>query len=568
MKKIFIVFSLLFFVMFFACQKKENPIQPSEPTKTFTPTSTFTITPIPNSTVVYDFEDGTIMGWTVFQGGTTRTANVASTYFYNTHSLRIDGVFTSSASSGAGVAPAITNITNTVLRAQIFIPADFPGGGGSIFIQSGSDWCWQNGEWSNFQKGKWNEVIFDTLNPGYTASGCTPDLTDVKRIGVFFLPSSNYSGSVYVDYFTITPYTYTLIKANDPNIKYYGRWDLTDPTVAKNGWGTTYLVTGFYGTSLTLRLSAWDVWFGYAIDGDIEDHTKFTKFEVKNQKDQYNATPTQTPYTITGLSDGPHTIMIVRRTEAMSGVINFTGFGLDIGKTLFTPSYNPTRKMEFIGDSITCGSYDEWQGSNPCPEQWGGCIQNGDMSFGPQLARMYGAEWRTTSRGGIGIYRNCNGCDPPATMPTVYPMTVFQMTPTPAPTYDFSSWQPDVVVIALGTNDFSSGTPDKTSFQTTYSDFLTSLRTYYPNAFILCTEPIPSWMGATAGQYIQEVVNNKSDSRIFYIAINNPPITSDFPLPTTDYSGDNTHPIVSAHTKVANALKQWIDDNIKDDLGW
>ncbi|HPD19153.1 MAG TPA: hypothetical protein PLF61_05775, partial [Candidatus Goldiibacteriota bacterium] len=256
MKKKLISFLLLFVILIFSCQKKESPSQPQTTADTFTPTATFTITPIPNSTVLYDFEDGTTMNWSIYQGGVTGTANTTVTSFYNSHSLRIDGNFTTGASSGAGVAPSVTNIENTILRAQIYIPSDFPGGGGSIFVQSGSGWCWQNGEWSNFVKGKWNEVIFDTLNPGYTDPNCTPDLTDVKRIGVFFLPSSNYTGSVYVDYFTITPYSYTPVKADDPNIKYYGRWDLTNPTIAKNGWGTTYILAGFYGTSLTINLSA------------------------------------------------------------------------------------------------------------------------------------------------------------------------------------------------------------------------------------------------------------------------------------------------------------------------
>ncbi|MCX8125420.1 MAG: hypothetical protein N3F66_14825 [Spirochaetes bacterium] len=180
MKKIFFVIFIIFFVMFFSCHKKDNPTQPTGPTPTWT------ITPIPYSTVVYDFEDGTIMGWNVYQGGTTLTSNTTVKSFYKTHSLRIDGNFSSSNSSGAGVAPTITNIQNTILRAQVYIPPDFPIDGGSIFVQSGSNWCWQNGEWSKFKVGQWNEVIFDSLNPGFTDPNCTPDLTDVKRIGVFF----------------------------------------------------------------------------------------------------------------------------------------------------------------------------------------------------------------------------------------------------------------------------------------------------------------------------------------------------------------------------------------------
>lgn len=630
MKKFMIAIVLLFLFIYImvACSKKKIPY-PTDSINvtntitsifTFTPTSTPTATGTPTSNFgensLYHFEDGTTMGWNTYLNNVTRTSNSTDRAFWGTHSLRLDGAFQTTDSSGAGVDnPLITDITGKILKMRIWIPPDFPAGsGGAIYIQSGSGWCWQNG-WSNLTAGIWNELTFDPANPVYTGQ-CTPDHTDVKRIGVQFLPASPYTGSVYIDSLevidlgiptntgtptytktitgtptntktpggptdtdtptpTVTPtYIYTPGKPNDPAIQYYGRWDLSNPYSARNGWGTTYLITGFTGTSIKINISAWDVWFAYAID-DFSDHTNFIKFEVKNQYDQYQTipTPTQTPLIISGLADTNHTIMIVRRTEGMGGIINFTGFELDPGKVLFNPGNIATRKMEFIGDSITCGSHNEWQGSNPCPEQWGNCIQNGDMSFGPQLARMFNAQWRTISRGGIGMYRNCNGCDPPATMPTVFPNLFFEMTPTiSSPKWDFNSWQADVVVIALGTNDFSGGVPDENGFKSAYSDFLTELRGYYPNAYILCTEPIPSWVSVYAGQWIQSVVTNKSDARIFYVPINNPASPPYTPLQSSDYAGDNTHPIVSGHTKIATVLYNWINANIYSSLqathGW
>jgi hypothetical protein len=357
---------------------------------------------------------------------------------------------------------------------------------------------------------------------------------------------------------------------------------MTNPAQPRNGWGTTYMVAGFYGTSVTLHLSAWDVWFAYAID-DFSDHSTFTKFRVKNQSDMYTPVPTMTPYTITGLADTQHTIMIVRRNDGMGGVIQFNGLGLDNGKTMAVPTYAaPTRKMEFIGDSITCGSANEYSWSTPTPTPdipclWGNCIQNGDMAFGPQTARLLNAEWRTISRGGVGMYRNCNGCSPMNTMPEIYPFTYWETNPASpqGPVWNPATWQPDVIVIALGTNDSSQGTPDKTLFQAAYTNFLTTLRTDYPNAHIICTEPIPTWEGATqistTGTYISEVVTNKADAAIHYMAFNNPPLTG-FPLTSTEYANDSTHPLVSAHTKVANALVAWINANIMTDLvanhGW
>jgi hypothetical protein len=518
-------------------------------------------------------------------------------------------------------------MTGKKITARIYIPADMTSSG-AVFIQSGG-WVWERGDMINFTSGAWNELTLDVDHPPAQSVSGVPDHTNVQRLGIAFMPNAPYTGSVYYDSidvvvagtptstatktptftisptasstrtpggpsdtitptFTVTPtitpsYTAisTPISPSDPSIQYFGRWNLSTPSDPRNGWGTTYIVAGFSGTSVSINISAWDSWYAYGID-DFSDHTTFKKFRVKNQFDFNSAVATQTPLVITGLSDTNHTIMIVRRTEGTGGVNDFFGFGLDTGKTLFSPGAKTTKKMEIIGDSITCGSATEYNAAVPTavadlPCLYGGCIQNGDMSFGMQLARMYGAEGRTISRGGIGIYRNCNNCTPNYQMPAVYPNMYFEQAPSGSSlTWNFSSWQADVVIVALGTNDFdptlSPSSPDPAAFKAAYSDFLTSLRTYYQNAYILCTEPLPSWVSSNAGVYISAVVAAKADAKIKYIAVNNPPIAAGFPLQANEYAGDNTHPLVASHTKFANALKAWIDANIYPDLaanyGW
>jgi lysophospholipase L1-like esterase len=102
------------------------------------------------------------------------------------------------------------------------------------------------------------------------------------------------------------------------------------------------------------------------------------------------------------------------------------------------------------------------------------------------------------------------------TASTIYPNMYYESSGA-GTAWNFASWQADVVVVALGTNDFSAGDPGSANFKTAYLGFLTSLRTYYPGAYILCTEPIPAWVSANAGTYIQEVVTAKSDTKDFYV---------------------------------------------------
>ncbi len=642
MKKIIVsaLMVIMLFVFALSCAKKKDVmLAPGDfPTATLTQaigtitysptnTATPTFTSAPADLTLYPFEDGTIMGWNGKFGGTSATANSTAMAYLGTHSLQISGSFTAGANNGVeNTTPLITNLTGKNLKLRVWIPADFPAGVAFIFIQSGAGSAYQRGLWKSYNTGSWNELLYESANPDYTNG--TPDITNVTKIALCFIPATTYTGYVYMDSLevislapTVTP-TYTKTWTVSPtftvsrtpggptetitpthsvsptitmtqttistpispaamgsNVQYYGRWDLTTPSQPSNGWGTTYMVAGFNGTSIALNFTAWDQWLAYAIDGNIADHSSFIKFRVSDQSDPLTPVPTQTVYVIKGLADTNHTIMIVRRTDAAGGSIGFKGFGLDTGKTMTAPVYTPpTRKMEFIGDSITCGSSNEYNLAVPTPDcMWGGCMQNGDQAFGPQLARMYNADYRTISRGGIGIYRNCKPCSPFITMPDVYSLVKWEAAPTgSSPQWNFATWQADVVVIALGTNDFdptlSPSVPDQTAFESTYSAFLTTLRGYYPNAYILCTQPIPqvysTWVPALAGTYISNVVAAKGDPKIKYVNFNNPPINSDFPLPASDYAGDNTHPIVSAHTKVANALKTWMDANIAGGLGW
>ena len=67
--------------------------------------------------------------------------------------------------------------------------------------------------------------------------------------------------------------------------------------------------------------------------------------------------PTTTPleaYEVTGLdASKPHEVVIYRNTEAEKGIIDFNGFDLHGGHYL--PPTRRARRVEFIGDSITCG---------------------------------------------------------------------------------------------------------------------------------------------------------------------------------------------------------------------
>merc|ERR1712012_1217561 len=58
--------------------------------------------------------------------------------------------------------------------------------------------------------------------------------------------------------------------------------------------------------------------------------------------------------------------------------------------------------------------------------------------------------------------------------------------------WDFSkeSWQPDVITINLGTNDYTFGSPTKESFQKSYQELVAFVRSVYPKSLLFCILPL------------------------------------------------------------------------------
>ena len=114
------------------------------------------------------------------------------------------------------------------------------------------------------------------------------------------------------------------------------------------------------------------------------------------------------------LPKGEHTILICKDTESGIGYLEFLGFCCD---TLLTLPDKPRRKIEFIGNSITCGSGIDAT-EIPCESgQWYD-QHKAYMSYGPLTARSLDARWHLTSVSGIGLIHSC--CDMNITMPILF----------------------------------------------------------------------------------------------------------------------------------------------------
>ena len=130
------------------------------------------------------------------------------------------------------------------------------------------------------------------------------------------------------------------VPANAPEIQYFGRWD-DKGGVHRCGYGATYIKANFTGTSLWADLIGKDIWWRVSIDGSA--------FRRLRPQGKHTLLVKQLP-------PGNHKVLLVRSTEEEAGISEFRGFDLDDGAAIVAPDGLKTRRLEFVGDSITAGA--------------------------------------------------------------------------------------------------------------------------------------------------------------------------------------------------------------------
>lgn len=253
-----------------------------------------------------------------------------------------------------------------------------------------------------------------------------------------------------------------------------------------------------------------------------------------------------------GLADGPHDLLLYRRSEAFFGETTFNGFDVAPSAYLAMDSV-PTRRIEVIGDSISAGYGNE--GTFPC--SFAAATENHYLSYEALAARALAADLYTEAWSGIGMLRNNDGATT-GTMPQRYPLTLPNRT---ASLWDFSRFAPHAVLINLGTNDFAKGDPGA-AFQTAYTAFVTTLRGHYADArFFLAVGPMLSDPAYTqAANYLKGVILARAsagDKNLGLLEFGTQDIVN-------DGIGCDYHPSLKTHQKMADKMAA----ALKADLGW
>lgn len=333
------------------------------------------------------------------------------------------------------------------------------------------------------------------------------------------------------------------IPFNDKSVAYEGRVKM-NADHAELIWSGTSVRINFVGTNISGRFKDLDTcnYYNIIVDGKLTSKIHFDNYEQV--------------YTLAeNLKDGKHSLQLFKRTEWDKGKTLFYGFEIaGTGKTL-KPSKLPKRKIEFFGNSITCG-YAIEEGSQ---DRYFGYFENNYNTYAALTARHFKAQYHCTSKSGIGITVSW--------FPLIMPEMYNRLDPTDAESkWDFSLYTPDVVVINLFQNDswlvnmpehesfkqrFGTQKPSEDFIIESYRNFVKTIRSTYSNAQVICmlgnmdaTREGSPWPG-----YIQKAVDSLGDAKMHTLF--------------APYKGTPEHPNAKAQKAMADLLINYIEKNIK-----
>jgi hypothetical protein len=246
--------------------------------------------------------------------------------------------------------------------------------------------------------------------------------------------------------------------ANSQNVRILGRSKIEPDGGFSIQWPASGFEATFEGTTLEASIYDWGSnWLNVEIDGVI---SKLALGEGSQT------------YTLFKGARGTHTLRVTRRTGTDVGVTTFEKVKSD-GR--LQPTTTPERRILVIGDSFASGHGVE--GANQsCSYSYD--TQNADLAFPAILARSFDADLHVVAADGRGLIRNYAG-DQPAMNAIAWQTLAEGETAWAALAY-----QPQVIVVNLGTSDFTESDPGA-SFEDAYVLMLRRLRQAYPEALIL-----------------------------------------------------------------------------------
>lgn len=284
----------------------------------------------------------------------------------------------------------------------------------------------------------------------------------------------------------------------------------------------------------------------------LNDHNSDYEIQVDGATAATLVMPAQGTHWVNGLSNTEHTVRLVKRNESPWSTGAFGGFVAASGGAVLAKPTARTRQVEFIGDSNTAG-YGNMSTTRDCSGDQVNRTTNADRTFGAITAKRLNADYQINAISGRGMVRNYNGGDPGISYRTYYDRALLAVD---GDVWQPGTWRPQLVVIGLGINDFSTAinagepwTPDSlaAAYRTAYHGFLDKLRTRYGSDTVIVVTA--AHMSNTAfGNATRQVVqerNAQGDSRVRHFSYGETGL---------DLLGCHWHPSAADHQYISNQL--------------
>lgn len=356
------------------------------------------------------------------------------------------------------------------------------------------------------------------------------DLTDVNTLAQYLAgwEDIQVSGGVYEKYNTV----YHPLTEIEDKLKLNSRAAF-DNDVLRMEWSYSgFEIQGqFSGDIILTDLSVTkEILFYAVLDGNYDNMVQLRTSGTVNEF-----------IVLRDVEPGFHTVQIFKATEASGGLMTIGG--IKYNGAIFSAPAEKDLKIQFIGDSITSSS--GLYTSDVEPDT----LLCNDISKGYafKVAKHFNADMSVVSVSGGTV------CTKTPSMKDRYLKQYYSKDGA----YDFSTeTEPDLVVVALGTNDTptynTNNVPNDNVdvLKQGIKDMLATVRSKNPNAVILWAYGM---MATNISSVYKEAVEefNATDGNTYYIMINR-----------NDCTGAGGHPTPNGHSLNAKEYINFIENNI------
>lgn len=311
--------------------------------------------------------------------------------------------------------------------------------------------------------------------------------------------------------------------------------------------GICYL--GYTNSSITMQITGSALWL-HCLTGENEeicqpglriyvDGVRVSEI-VLDKRDSW--------YQMCSLEEGKlHCVKIVKITEAAMSYAGIAGIRIASGRLEEQKEEKDNRtKVEFIGDSITCG-----YGVHGKPQsEFTIREEDGENCYAAFMAAKMNWNARWIAASGYGMFVEYTG-NPDNNVPKLYPYVNWFLDKEQKIERD--EFEPEYIFVNLGTND--SGhlhrQEIRTGFINAYEEFLKLLRKYHPDSVIVC---LLGTVCENVFPYIEQVIAKLRQEGFCNV------YACELPYHNVREDGmASNHPSIKTHKKDADRILQFME---------